>query len=154
NERQEFANERLAQDFGRLTEPAGLVAQVHAEQRLAGNLQGQLRHLLVEIDRRAGAPAVEPAPRQLNHHRGIAAEPAVVEGLLNQPPLLEPEIALAVDQALAVDLAKDPLLPLPLAEAFPLGDEDLTNEARAIDQVAVNGAGVNVDDVAVPLSHL
>src|SRR5262249_42587449 len=112
------------------------------------------RHLLVEIDRRAGGPAVEPALGQLDHHLGITAEPAVLEGLLDQPPLPEPEIALAVDQAVAVDLAKDPLLPLPLAEALPLGNEDLGDEVGVVDQVAMNWSGVKVGHVAVTPGHV
>src|SRR5262249_1695726 len=86
---------------------------------------------------------------ELDHHLGIAAEPAVLEGLLDQPPLPEPEIALAVDQAVAVDLAEDPLLPLPLAEALPPANEDLADQVGVVDQVEVNGPGAHVGDVAV-----
>src|SRR5262249_17971965 len=131
-----------------------MVAQYHTEQRLSGNLQGQFRHLAVEIDRRAGGPTIEPVLRQLDRHFGITGQPAVLEDFLDQPPLSEPEIALAVDQAVAVNFAKDSLLCLPFAEASPLCNEDLADEIRVVDHVTMKGSDANVSDISIVPGHL
>src|SRR5262249_13769386 len=111
-------------------------------------------HLAVKIERSARGPTVEPAPRELDCLLGIAPEPAVMERLLDQPPLPEPEVALAVDQAVAINLAKDPLLRFPLEKAFPCGDEHLADEVGVVDHVATIGSDMNVSDVSVKPGHL
>jgi hypothetical protein len=68
------AHEVFGDDFDRLTDDVGLASQLGAEQRLGGNRECQLPHVLVRVAHLAVAPRFEHAFGVLDHHGGVALD--------------------------------------------------------------------------------
>src|SRR5262249_20179627 len=113
------------------------------------DVEREVSHGVGDVEFRAVLPPFGHSPRLLDHRPGVAAHTAGVEGRLHQPPLPQPEVALAEHQALAVHGAERAHEPFDLAEALAPGDEDVAYRVRPVDEVDVLAEDAGVGDVPV-----
>ena len=117
----------------------GPVADLHAEERLAHDLQRHVHHLGGHVDRladlRVGAPIRQHRLGRAGHQRAEIGDALAMEGRLRQPPLPEPEIAVAGQQPVAGDGAQQVVLEGVLAVVAGVVLQDVLDAVRVADQI-------------------
>ena len=148
-ERQHHHPERFHHRGQRLADRGGLRLDVDVEQRLADDRQRQAVHLARDVERRAVAPARRAcAIGVADHQVAVAGDAIAVEGRLHQAALAQVHRAFAGQQP----LAEQPLAALEaaaLGEVAVVGDEDVANQPRLVDEEQLLAGHPVGADVAV-----
>jgi hypothetical protein len=128
-------------------------AEAETKDRAGQDVHGDLRQGLEQIERCArvgcSVPGAQALVRSGGHRIRDRGEPLAVELRLDQPPLSQPEIALADDQTVAADRAECVPLRAALMILVAVVDQDVLGMARMVADDEARHAEVERVDVAV-----
>ena len=133
--------QQLVRRLQGIADVIGPLAEIRAEECLAGNLRRQPHHLSVDVANLAGRPAVEHSLGTFDDHRGVRLpHPRPLKRGLHQPSLALPEIPLAEQQAvrhhgpdhsIGKRLDEGPAAAQHLLDRAWVVDEDSSSDAQA-----------------------
>src|SRR4029077_1884889 len=127
----------------------GLAREVGAEQRLDDDRERQLGHLDVDRDHAAVFERIGHLPGVRRHDVAVAREPAVMEGGLDQPALLLPELPVARQQPFPGKGQKGLLDETRLDELLRLLDQNLPRQVGVGQLIYVYRTSLVIRDIAV-----
>ena len=126
---------------------------VGTEERLCDDGEGELHHLVVHVEMMSIGPP-RPGPICVFDHRlSISGDAIPMECRLHEPPLAEMEFPLACEKPLTEEAFGAHERPA-LGEVLLIGDENVSNEIRVVEEVYPPVRHLEEDDIPVFVSGL